>query len=82
MESIYVWMNLRSIDGRGGESSRIIFIGKEKDCIEFVKSVKWTTIKNEFKKSYMTFWSMLKPERMECRISAGSIERKFLVNIK
>lgn len=86
-QNIYVWMDLRSSDNRGGKSSRIVFIGKENECIEFVRCAKWSTLKREFGKAYNAFWTMMKPEQMICTVSAGRkginrIEKSYTVNIK
>lgn len=86
-QNIYVWMTLRSSDGRGGESSRIVFIGSEESCISFVREAKWDTIKPEFKAAYNIVWRMLKPSIMHCTISAGReginrIKKSFTITIK
>lgn len=86
-QNIYVWMDLRSSDNRGGKSSRIVFIGKENECIEFVKSANWSTLKREFGKAYRAFWTMIKPAQMICTVSAGRkginhVEKSYTVNIK
>lgn len=86
-QNIYVWMTLRSSDGRGGVSSRIVFIGPEESCISFVQKVKWDTLKPEFKAAYNVVWRTLKPSIMHCTISAGRegtnrIEKNFVITIK
>lgn len=79
-------MTLRSSDGRGGESARIVFIGSEESCISFVREAKWNTLKPEFKAAYNATWRMLKPSIMHCTISAGRkgvnrVEKNFTINI-
>ena len=79
-------MTLRSSDGRGGVSSRIVFIGSEESCISFVREVKWDTLRPEFKAAYNIGWQALKPSIMHCTISAGRkginrIEKNFTINI-
>ena len=85
-QNIYVWMTLRSSDGRGGVSSRIVFIGSEESCISFVREAKWDTLRPEFKAAYNISWRALKPSVMRCTISAGRegvnrIEKSFTINI-
>ena len=82
----YVWMTLRSSDGRGGESSRIVFTGPEESCISFVQKAKWDTLRPEFKAAYNFVWWKLEPSIMHCTISAGRkginhIEKSFTINI-
>ena len=79
-------MTLKSSDGRGGKSSRIVFIGSEESCISFVREAKWDTLKPEFKAAYNATWRMLKPSIMHCTISAGRegvnrVEKNFTINI-
>ena len=79
-------MTLRSSDGRGGVSSRIVFIGSEESCISFVREAKWDTLRPEFKAAYNISWRALKPSVMRCTISAGRegvnrIEKSFTINI-
>ena len=80
-------MTLKSSDGRGGVSSRIVFIGSEESCISFVREAKWDTLKPEFKAAYNIAWRMLKPSIMHCTISAGRkgvnrVEKNFTITIK
>lgn len=79
-------MTLKSSDGRGGVSSRIVFVGPEELCIAFVRKVKWDTLRPEFKAAYRSWWRELEPRRMHCTISAGRrgvnrVEKSFTINI-
>lgn len=87
-QNIYVWMTLKSSDGRGGESTSIVFAGSEEACIDFVRKTAWPTLRPQFKEAYNSnfIWRQLKPNTMYCTISAGRegtnrIVKKFKVNI-
>lgn len=84
-QNIYVWMTLKSPDKQEYMSSRIVFIGPEEACIDFVQKVSWPTLKPEFRAAYNFIWR-LKPNTIYCTISAGrkginDITKKFKVNI-
>lgn len=85
-QNIYVWMTLKSPDKQNHTSSRIVFVGPEEACIDFVQKAVWSTLRPEFKAAYNFIWRQLKPSTIYCTISAGRegtnrIVKKFKVNI-
>lgn len=85
-QNIYVWMTLKSPDKPDYMSTRLVFVGPEEACIDFVQKATWLTLRPEFRAGYNFIWRQLKPNTIYCTISAGRnganrIMKKFKVNI-
>lgn len=83
----YVWLDL-SAERCPGTSSSIAFIGKECDCIEWVRNA---TYKKNIRKKLLYelregFWFKFRPSEVKCRLSAGEgatrIERTFIIKFE
>lgn len=86
MANIYVWLTITA-EGMP-ESGSIMFVGKENECINWVRNATWKRdiqpkIRHELKKG---FWFRFRSGVLNCRLTAGEgltrIERKFNVNVK
>lgn len=85
MSSPYVWL---SITAEGmPTSSSIMFIGKENDCVNWVRRATYEKdirpkIRHELKNG---FWFRFRKGVLNCRLTAGDgptrIERKFNVKV-
>lgn len=86
MGNIYVWLQITA-EGMPS-SSTIMFIGKENECVEWVRGATYErdirpTIRHQLKSG---FWFRFRNGVLNCRISAGEgptrIERKFNIKVK
>lgn len=85
MESIYVWLNITA-EGMPS-TSKIMFIGKENKCVEWVRNATFADIKSALRAELKNgFWFRFRNGIMKCRLQAGSGETKtektFRVHIK
>ena len=87
MSSPYVWLNMKT-DCGGVSSAQIVFIGREPECVEWVKRADWKrdimpVIRYELRKG---FWFRFRNGVLNCTLVAGEnetrIERKLKVNVK